>query len=237
MRWSRSRRYCWSSVSRSAGSNGAVDLRLVEHFQLGDLRLVEVARLGDGRLLRVGDRLGVDAGVGILLREAFHRELERRLQRLVIGHCSVPFRTQVVLPTVTVRSVKKFQRTYAGWPGAAATCAAQLRVVAERQPHDAGAVAVVRNPRRPLGNGEQRVEAQPDFAERAPRVAGLAASRPRPRPVPLAAVISTTRPFAKRSFSPSTGRPSHCDGGNAMTPSTVSSSGATRTTPAGSSIS
>ena len=33
----------------------------------------------------------------------------------------VMFLTHTVLPTVTVRSVKKFQRTYAGWPGAAAT--------------------------------------------------------------------------------------------------------------------
>ena len=33
--------------------------------------------------------------------------------------------------------------------------------------------------------------------------------------------MSTTRPLEKRSFSPSTGRPSHCDGGNAIVPSTV----------------
>ena len=37
---------------------------------------------------------------------------------------------------------------------------AELRVVAERQPHDAGAVAVVRNPRRAFGNREPATPAE-----------------------------------------------------------------------------
>ena len=86
-------------------------LRLVKHLQLGNLRFIEVANLGDRRLLRICHRRGRDAGIGVFFGKALHRELERRLQRLFIGHCSVPFRTQVVLPIVTVRSVKKFHRT------------------------------------------------------------------------------------------------------------------------------
>src|SRR5205809_2496658 len=111
--------------------------RLMQHFVLGDLRLVEVADFGDGRLLFVGDGARLDAGVRIVLAKTLHRELERGFERFVVSHglngtpkgapyvnfgrhrcirapyiTSLPPRTHVVPPTVTVRSVKKFQRTY-----------------------------------------------------------------------------------------------------------------------------
>src|SRR6185503_19960541 len=54
----------------------------------------------------------------------------------------------------------------------AADLAAQLGVVAEREPYDSCPVAVIRNPRRPLRHCEQRVEPKRDLAERAPRLAG-----------------------------------------------------------------
>src|SRR5215211_4201404 len=93
----------------------------MQHLQLSDLRLVEVACLCDSRLLRVGDWRVRDAGIGILLGQTLHGQLERRLQRFLVRHSSFPFLTQVLAPTVTVRSVKKFQRTYAGRPAGAAT--------------------------------------------------------------------------------------------------------------------
>src|SRR6516162_5280462 len=43
--------------------------------------------------------------------------------------------------------------------------AAELGVVAERQAYDARTVAVVRDPRRPLGDGQQRIESHADLAE------------------------------------------------------------------------
>ena len=46
-----------------------------------------------------------------------------------------------------------------------------------------------------------------------------------------------TRPASISTRRPLTGRPSHCDGGKTMTPSTVSSTGATRIAPDGSSSS
>src|SRR6185436_9969063 len=89
-------------------------LRLVQHFLLRDLGVVEVAGFGDRGLLRVAQRLRLDAGIRVLLRQPLHRELDGRLQGFLVTHgtCSLPFLTQDVPPTDTVRSVKKFQRTY-----------------------------------------------------------------------------------------------------------------------------
>src|SRR5438874_189228 len=42
----------------------------------------------------------------------------------------------------------------------------QLGVVAERKAYDARAIAVIRNPRRAIGDGEQRVEAERELAKR-----------------------------------------------------------------------
>src|SRR5262249_46320623 len=57
---------------------------------------------------------------------------------------------------------------------AAGDAAAELGVVAKRQPHDARTVTVVRNPWLALRHGEQRVEADADLAERASGVARAA---------------------------------------------------------------
>src|ERR1700704_6443235 len=105
----------------------------MQHFGLGDLRFVEVADFGDGRLLFVGDAPRLDTGVRIVLAKTLHRELERGFERFVVSHrktlvfsaisacsavkrcvfvvrrsyiTSLPPRTHVVLPTMTVSSVK-----------------------------------------------------------------------------------------------------------------------------------
>src|SRR5437660_5452151 len=64
----------------------------VENLALGHLGLVGPSHLGDARLLLVGQRTLCGAGVSILLTQALHRKLERRLGGLVGhdgGQCSI----------------------------------------------------------------------------------------------------------------------------------------------------
>ena len=46
---------------------------------------------------------------------------------------------------------------------------AAIRLVAERQPDDAGSVAIVRDPGRSIGDGEQRIEPERELSKRTSR--------------------------------------------------------------------
>src|SRR5262245_56452124 len=102
------------------------------------------------------------------------------------GSASIPASSSTREPTINASSIHQPPVTHPGGLSngdcqigeevpadvAAGDFAAELRVVAERQTNDAGAVAVIRNPRLARRHGEQGVEAERELAERAPRVAG-----------------------------------------------------------------
>ena len=110
---SRSRRYSCSIFSISCGSTADSCLLAVQDLQLGDAGLVKRSRLRDRRLLRVGQLVFHDAGVGVLLLEPFHRELERAL-RCVVRH-------------VFSVSGSRVQRTISRFSGSRTTLMSQRR--------------------------------------------------------------------------------------------------------------
>src|SRR4051812_9727741 len=59
---------------------------LVEQLRLRDLRFIEIADFGNRGLLRVRQRLARYARFRIALLEALHRDFERGLHGLVVGH-------------------------------------------------------------------------------------------------------------------------------------------------------
>src|SRR5262249_27250121 len=61
------------------GVDDRPEFSLVQDLEFGQFRLIEISNFSDRGLLLVGERLPLDARLGIATPETLHRELERGL--------------------------------------------------------------------------------------------------------------------------------------------------------------